>query len=128
MRGHLCGREPTGELQYGLCNEWCSSIDTASKIEAMVRHVPFGRVATYGQIAKLIGLPKNARQVGTVLRSLPDDSDVPWHRVLNSQGKISERDERVFEGLQRHLLEEEGVEFDNRGRLDLNVFQWQPKN
>lgn len=94
----------------------------------MVRKVPKGRVATYGQIAKLIGLPKNARQVGTVLRSLPDDSGVPWHRILNAQGKISERDTRVFEGLQRHLLEEEGLEFDDRGKLDLGEFQWKPKS
>lgn len=94
----------------------------------MVRKVPSGRVATYGQIAKLIGLPKNARQVGTVLRSLPEGSRVPWHRILNSQGKISERDTRVFEGLQRHLLEEEGIEFDERGKLDLSKFQWQPKS
>lgn len=94
----------------------------------MVRKVPRGRVATYGQIAKLIGLPKNARQVGTVLRSLPDDSGVPWHRILNAQGKISERDTRVFEGLQRHLLEEEGLEFDERGKLDLGEFQWKPKS
>lgn len=85
-------------------------------------------MATYGQIAKLIGLPKNARQVGTVLRSLPDDSGVPWHRILNAQGKISERDTRVFEGLQRHLLEEEGLEFDERGKLDLGEFQWKPKS
>ena len=94
----------------------------------MVRKVPRGRVATYGQIAKLIGLPKNARQVGTVLRSLPDDSGVPWHRILNAQGKISERGTRVFEGLQRHLLEEEGLEFDERGKLDLGEFQWKPKS
>ena len=83
-------------------------------------------MATYGQVATLAGLPKNARQVGTVLKSLPEDSGVPWHRVVNSQGRISERDSSTFEGLQRFLLEDEGVEFSDTDRIDFDEFQWQP--
>ena len=98
------------------------------KILAVVRKIPEGYVATYGQVAKLAGIPRNARQVGTVLRTLDDESDVPWFRVVNACGKISERDSLVFEGLQRHELENEGIVFDDRDRLDLTVYQWSPDN
>jgi len=99
----------------------------AELIEKMVRRVPRGRVATYGQIAALIGAPRNARQVGSVLRSLPEGSRVPWHRIVNACGRVSERGESVCEGLQRHLLEEEGVEFDTHNRIDLQYYQWRPR-
>lgn len=99
----------------------------AAKIIAVVRRIPSGKVATYGQVASLAGLPKNARQVGTVLKSLPDDSGVPWQRVVNSMGRISERDSSTFEGLQRFLLEGEGIVFSETDRIDLDEFQWQPK-
>lgn len=99
----------------------------AQLIEKTVRRVPRGRVATYGQIAFMIGAPRNARQVGTVLRSLPEETRVPWHRIVNACGRISERDRNVCEGLQRHLLEEEGVDFDERNRIDLARFQWKPR-
>ncbi len=98
----------------------------ASKFTAVIRRIPTGKVATYGQVATLAGLPKNARQVGTVLKSLPEDSGVPWHRVVNSQGHISERNSSTFEGLQRFLLEDEGVVFSESDRIDLNEHQWQP--
>ncbi len=75
----------------------------------------------------MAGLPRNARQVGAVLGNLPDDSTVPWHRVVNSQGRISERGSATFEGLQRHLLECEGVIFANNGRINLATFQWRPR-
>lgn len=95
-------------------------------ILAVVRRVPPGRVATYGQIAKLAGLPRNARQVGTILGQLDDDESVPWHRVVNSAGRISERGGTVYEGLQRFELESEGVEFSETERIDLQRFQWDP--
>ena len=98
--------------------------DNASKITATVRRVPKGKVATYGQIAALSGLPKNARQVGMVLRNLPDASMIPWHRVVNSQGRISDRGDGVFVGLQRQLLDAEGVELDEADRIDLSLYQW----
>jgi methylated-DNA-protein-cysteine methyltransferase related protein len=96
------------------------------RIYAVVRAIPEGRVATYGQVAALAGLPGHARQVGYALASLPDDSDVPWQRVVNARGEVSVRagDPGWAQGYQRHRLEEEGVEFDTRGRIDLERFGW----
>jgi len=79
-----------------------------------------GRVATYGQIATYLGNPRAARTVGWALRALPEGSSVPWHRVINSQGRIS-----TSTTLQRVLLEEEGVKFDERGCIDLNRYLWE---
>ncbi len=101
--------------------------EAIAQILATVRKIPSGRVATYGQIAFLAGLPGHARQVGFALRGLPEGSAVPWHRVLNAQGEISSRDDPAWEGFQRHLLEEEGVAFGERGgcsRVDLDRFGW----
>lgn len=99
-------------------------------ILATVELIPEGRVATYGQIAFLAGLPGHARQVGFALRGLPEGSTVPWQRVVNAQGEISSRDDPAWEGFQRHLLEEEGVQFEakgERGRIDLDRFGWDPE-
>jgi len=101
-----------------------SSNATSQDIIAVVKKIPSGRVATYGQIAALIGHPRNARQVGTALRSLPDDTNVPWHRVVNSQGRVSTRGKSTSEDLQRFLLRTESVELDDTGRIDLAAFQW----
>lgn len=96
-----------------------------ARILNQVRRIPRGRVATYGQIAALAGHPRNARQVGAVLRALPPDSDVPWHRVINAAGQISQRGGGTGEQIQQALLESEGVWFDEqRNRIDLSVFQW----
>jgi methylated-DNA-protein-cysteine methyltransferase related protein len=94
-------------------------------IWSMVRKVPRGRVATYGQIAELAGLEGHARQVGYALHNLPSGSRVPWHRVINSRGEISPRSAGDSHELQRMLLEAEGVEIDLRGRIDLKVYRWQ---
>lgn len=91
----------------------------------MVRAIPAGRVATYGQIATLAGLPGHARQVGYALYALSDD-DVPWHRVINARGEISRRSDPGPEPLQRVMLESEGVVFDEHGRVDLRRFGWEP--
>ena len=97
------------------------------RIYAVVRRIPEGRVATYGQVAALAGLPGLARQVGYALHGLPDGSDVPWQRVINARGEVSRRSGGGWEeGYQRHLLEEEGVAFDDRGRVDLARFGWEP--
>lgn len=97
------------------------------RIWAVVREVPAGRVATYGQVAALAGLPRHARLAGYALHGLPEGSDVPWHRVINAQGRVSARSEPgPAAGLQRHLLEEEGVVFDLAGRVDLKRFRWDP--
>lgn len=101
--------------------------DPALKITSLIKKIPRGRVATYGQIATLANRPRNSRQVGAVLKSLPAGSGVPWHRVVNSHGRISDRSHSASEGLQRCLLESEGVELNETGRIDLNVFQWRPR-
>lgn len=91
----------------------------------VVRRVPPGRVVTYGQVAVLAGLPGRARQVGYALAALPDGSGVPWQRVVNARGEVSDRSGgRTFEVLQRVLLEAEGVVFDPYGRIDLARFRW----
>lgn len=103
--------------------------DARKRIHAVIRRIPEGRVATYGQVALLAGLPGHARQVGAVLREVPPGVKLPWQRVVNAQGRISSRGIRGIgweEGVQRHLLEEEGVVFDTRGRIDLERFGWDP--
>ncbi len=97
------------------------------KIYAVVRRIPRGRVATYGQVAALAGLPGHARQVGYALHALPEAEDVPWHRVVNAQGGVSPRSEPGWEGVQRQLLEREGVPFDAAGRIPLAERQWRPR-
>ena len=94
------------------------------RIYAAVRRIPKGRVATYGQVAKLAGLPRHARQVGYALHSLPENSGVPWQRVVSSQGAVSPRAVPGFEDEQRTLLEREGVVFGPSGRIPLSRFQW----
>lgn len=97
------------------------------QIYEAVRRIPRGRVATYGQIAALAGLPGHARQVGYALHSLPEKSGVPWQRVINSRGEVSTRATLDAENLQRALLEQEGIVFGADGRLELRRFQWRPE-
>jgi len=94
---------------------------TYQRIYQVVRRIPRGRVATYGQVAELAGLEGRARQVGYALHNCP--SGLPWHRVINSKGTISARTGSDWGELQRHLLEAEGIEFDLAGRCDLKKFQ-----
>lgn len=96
-------------------------------IYRVVRGIPEGRVSTYGEVARLAGFPGAARQVGYALHALPEGSKVPWHRVINAKGEISARSEEGPDHLQRILLEEEGVEFDLRGRCDLSRWRWSPE-
>jgi methylated-DNA-protein-cysteine methyltransferase related protein len=101
-----------------------SNADSYSRIYKTVKRIPRGRVATYGQIATLAGLDGHARQVGYALHSLPDRSDVPWHRVINAKGEISPRSAGDSHELQRMLLEEEGIVFSMDGRVDLKRYRW----
>jgi methylated-DNA-protein-cysteine methyltransferase-like protein len=94
------------------------------QIYAVVQQIPPGKVATYGQIAKLAGLPGHARQVGYALHALHSDN-IPWHRVVNAAGEISLGNERGGANLQRTLLESEGITFADSGRLSLASYQWQ---
>ena len=96
------------------------------RIYAVVRRIPYGKVATYGQVAALAGPGIGARQVGYALHALPEGSPVPWQRVINARGEVSPRAWAGWEDYQRHLLEEEGVLFDARGRIDLDRFRWEP--
>lgn len=100
---------------------------TYQRIYQVVRRIPRGRVATYGQVAELAGLPGRARQVGYALHALPGEARVPWQRVVNSQGEISLRSGSDDDRLQRLLLREEGVRFDRRGRIDLARYGWRPR-
>lgn len=98
-----------------------------ASILAVVARIPRGRVATYGQVAELAGLPRQPRRVGYALAALPEGSRVPWQRVINAQGRISPRTEPRWEVIQRALLEREGVAFDAAGRVDLARFRWRPR-
>jgi methylated-DNA-protein-cysteine methyltransferase-like protein len=95
-------------------------------IYSVVASIPRGSVATYGQVAELAGLPRRARLVGYALRELPDDRMVPWHRVVNASGRISDRGRLDSENEQRALLESEGVEFNEGGCLSLAQYRWMP--
>jgi methylated-DNA-protein-cysteine methyltransferase-like protein len=97
------------------------------KIWAVVVRIPRGRVATYGQVARLAGLPRHARLAGYALHALPARSPVPWHRVVNAKGEVSpRRDGSEHDVLQRVLLRKERVRFDARGRIPLAAFRWAP--
>lgn len=98
------------------------------RIYEVVKRIPEGRVATYGQVAKLAGMPNGARQVGYALAALAASRQVPWQRVVNARGEISRRaDPAGHEDLQRRLLEAEGIDFDTDGRIALERFRWRPR-
>jgi methylated-DNA-protein-cysteine methyltransferase related protein len=99
---------------------------SAERIYAVVRRIPKGRVATYGQVARLAGMARQARQVGYALNRLPDESDVPWHRVINARGEISPRAIPDDGRFQRILLIGEGVRFSSAGRIPLERYLWKP--
>src|SRR6476659_8282310 len=92
----------------------------AEAICAVVRRIPSGWVATYGQVATMAGMPRRARLVGRVLQHLDSATNVPWHRVVNAKGEVSfSLSRNGGDLLQRRLLEKEGIKFDARNRLDL---------
>ena len=103
------------------------AVGTFKRICSVIKRIPKGRVATYGQVALLAGLPNHARQVGYALNALPEESHLPWHRIINSQGRISSRSEPGCEEIQQRLLEEEGILFDSSGKVSLEKFQWDPR-
>jgi len=102
------------------------TVSTHQSILAVVRRIPRGRVATYGQVAALAGLARQPRLVGYAMHALPSGTTVPWHRVINARGMVSIRSDGVASLSQRLLLEREGVQFDGRGRVSLERYQWRP--
>ena len=97
------------------------------RIRRLVARIPRGKVATYGQLARLIGAPGSARQVGYSLAALPGGTALPWHRVINARGEVSRRRRPGAELTQRLLLIREGIRFDARGRVALADYQWSPR-
>lgn len=98
--------------------------ETYIKIWETVKKIPKGKVASYGQVANKAGLGNNARMVGYAMHCLPENSDIPWHRVINVQGRISLSEIDNSYQIQKMLLEKEGIKFVNE-RIDLNKFGWQ---
>jgi methylated-DNA-protein-cysteine methyltransferase-like protein len=96
-----------------------------SAVIDLIRQIPEGMVATYGQIAAMAGNPRGARQVVRVLHSSSDKHDLPWHRVVNRLGHISLPKGSGYE-MQKSMLEAEGVEFNRDDRIDMRCFLWSP--
>ena len=97
--------------------------DLHQRIYDLVRQVPPGKVATYGQIAKIIG-GCSAQMVGFALAALREGQNVPWQRVINVKGKISPHGFGYGSAVQEQLLRQEGIEFDEEGRIDFVKFGW----
>ena len=99
--------------------------EAVEAICAVIRRIPVGWVATYGQVAAMAGMPRRARLVGRVLQRLDPGTKIPWHRVVNAKGEVSYSLSRNGgDILQRRLLEKEGIEFDAKNRLDLERCRW----
>lgn len=95
------------------------------RVYQIVRQIPAGRVMTYGQVAYLLGEGYTPRTVGFVMHSA-NEENTPWHRVINAQGGCSTGRILIPPDKQRHMLEEEGVEFNSKGRCSLAQYQWSP--
>jgi methylated-DNA-protein-cysteine methyltransferase-like protein len=98
-----------------------------SRVKQVIKRIPYGSVATYGQVASVAGNYRAARQVAWVLHSSSEKDNLPWHRVINGKGEISLQPGCGFEK-QKQLLEKEGIVFDRRGRIDLERFLWNPED
>ncbi|MBN1798104.1 MAG: MGMT family protein [Spirochaetales bacterium] len=99
-------------------------MDFSRRVTELINSVPHGKVATYGQIARLAGNRRGARLVSYLLHSLSEKYDLPWYRVVNRSGKISLKPGYGYE-LQRQLLENEGIMFGNGDAIDLDKYGWQ---
>ncbi|MBM7588161.1 methylated-DNA-protein-cysteine methyltransferase-like protein [Bacillus pakistanensis] len=95
------------------------------RVLEIIAHIPSGKVMTYGQIAKLAGSPRGARQVVRILHSMSQKYKLPWHRVINSKGQIGIKDEELFL-VQKLSLESEGIKFIGRNYINLDEFQYHP--
>ena len=101
---------------------------TYERIYTIVRQIPYGQIATYGQVAELAGLSGKARLVGYALYRIDrKHDDIPWHRVINAKGEVSYSHVRQgADHLQRLLLEDEGIEFSPTGKIRLSQYRWRP--
>ena len=97
--------------------------NSQQRVYEIVRLIPSGKVATYGQIARIVGMNISARVVGYALSALTEGTDVPWQRVINAKGCISLPG--IGGAMQQQLLLDEGVTFDGQNRVDLNRFGWE---
>lgn len=93
------------------------------KVLAVIKNIPPGKVLSYGRVAALAGNPRAARQVSRLLHSMSEKHNLPWHRVIGANGRISLPPEGGY-ALQKALLESEGVEFSINDRIDLEAFLW----
>ena len=113
---------PKRKLPQGVVPQGDAAVEA---ICAIVRRIPSGWVATYGQVAAMAGMARRARLVGRVLQHLDPKTRIPWHRVVNAKGEVSFALSRNGgDILQRRLLEKEGIAFDSKGRLDLERCRW----
>jgi methylated-DNA-protein-cysteine methyltransferase related protein len=97
------------------------------KVINIIQNIPRGKVMTYGQIARLAGSPRGARQVVRILHTQSEKHQLPWHRVVNGKGEIGFKDGDMHDR-QRDLLENEGIYFQLNGSLDLQTFIYEPSN
>jgi methylated-DNA-protein-cysteine methyltransferase related protein len=91
----------------------------------VIKQIPAGKVMTYGQVARIAGSPRGARQVVRILHSLSRAQALPWHRVINAKGEIAFQEEEPLM-IQKMELEAEGIEFVNERKIDLKVYQHHP--
>ena len=102
--------------------------ETYRRIWAVVKRIPRGKVATYGQLAALAGFPRQPRLAGYAMHHAPDSAQIPWHRVVNARGEVSMRSGGyVGVAMQRALLEAEGIHFGEDGRIDLARYFWKSR-
>ena len=101
--------------------------DINQRIWQVVALIPAGRVATYGDVAHHAGLGRGARRVGRALGQLPGNTRIPWHRVINSTGRMSLPAASVAGKQQRERLADEGIDFSASGRIDLSQQRWRPE-
>lgn len=98
-----------------------------ARVYDLVLRIPRGRVMSYGLVARVLGTGYDARAIGNVMYATPDDGrNIPWHRVINSQGGCSTQGMTTPPDLQQRLLETEGIVFNDKGRCDLKKYLWSP--
>lgn len=101
------------------------SFSFSQRVKDLIKRIPRGKVATYGQIAACAGNPRAARQVVWILHSSTEKDKLPWHRVVNGKGRISLKPNYGYE-IQKELLQKEGMKFDKNDTIDFELYLWSP--